>query len=161
MPLLRGRPRAVLRIRARNPQIADQVAVQLPPRPTSPPPTRHARLRPQGVRRFGGGGQADFARLRARLSSDDIWDIGAISAFFAMSNRLASTMKPAAQRRFYLMGRLPKGVTGARPSPGAPGAFTNPLSKRDAKRAEDRAVAPRRSRQGIGLKRIGLSRSVP
>ena len=52
---------------------------------------------------------ADFASLRDHGFSDDaIWDIGAISAFFAMSNRLAglSTMRP--NDEFYLLGRVPK-----------------------------------------------------
>ena len=53
--------------------------------------------------------EADFQDLRGHgFSEDDIWDIGAIAALFAMSNRLAhlSAMRP--NDEFYLMGRMPK-----------------------------------------------------
>jgi len=55
-------------------------------------------------------GDADFAALREHgFSDEDAWDIGAIAAFFALSNRMAnlSTMMPNAE--FYLLGRVPKG----------------------------------------------------
>ena len=49
---------------------------------------------------------ADFAELRGHgFSDEDIWDIGAIAAFFALSNRMANVtgMRPNAE--FYAMGR--------------------------------------------------------
>ena len=52
---------------------------------------------------------ADFDVLRDHeFSEEDIWDIGAISAFFSMSNRMAdlTTMRP--NDEFYLLGRVPK-----------------------------------------------------
>jgi uncharacterized peroxidase-related enzyme len=55
-------------------------------------------------------GEEAFDRLRAvGFSDDDIWDIGAIAAFFALSNRMAhwTAMRPNAE--FFLMGRVPKG----------------------------------------------------
>ena len=42
------------------------------------------------------------------LSEDDIWDVGAISAFFAMSNRLVHLTGTMPNEEFYLMGRVPK-----------------------------------------------------
>jgi uncharacterized peroxidase-related enzyme len=57
----------------------------------------------------GSVGEADFQRLRgAGFTDDEVWDIAAIAAFFAMSNRLAnfSSMRP--NDEFYLMGRVPK-----------------------------------------------------
>ena len=52
---------------------------------------------------------ADFAGLAAHgFSDDDIWDIAAISAFFALSNRMANVTGMRANDEFYLMGRLPK-----------------------------------------------------
>ena len=71
---------AILRIRAKNPQIADQIAVNY----------RKADITP---------------RQRAML---DIWDIAAISAFFALSNRLANVTAMRPHDEFYMMGRLPK-----------------------------------------------------
>ena len=52
---------------------------------------------------------ADFDKLREHgLSDEDIWDIGAITAFFSLSNRMANvtTMRP--NDEFYLLGRVPK-----------------------------------------------------
>ncbi|WP_232661333.1 peroxidase-related enzyme [Pseudonocardia sp. TRM90224] len=51
--------------------------------------------------------ELDDARL-AGLSDDEIWDIGAITALFAMSNRLAHLMALRPNPEFYLMGRLPR-----------------------------------------------------
>ena len=51
----------------------------------------------------------DFATLRGHgFSDDDIWDIGAISAFFGLSNRLANLSGMRPNDEFYLMGRVPK-----------------------------------------------------
>jgi alkylhydroperoxidase family enzyme len=48
--------------------------------------------------------------LRAHgLTDDDVWDIGSISAFFAMSNRLVHLTATMPNDEFYLMGRLPRG----------------------------------------------------
>jgi alkylhydroperoxidase family enzyme len=47
--------------------------------------------------------------LRAHgLTDDDIWDVGAISAFFAMSNRLSHLTKTLPNDEFYVMGRIPR-----------------------------------------------------
>ena len=71
---------------------------------------RHARLRHEGEPggRHGFGGR--FCRdCRPRLfSDDDIWDITAIAAFFALSNRLANVTAMRPNDEFYMMGRLPK-----------------------------------------------------
>ena len=51
----------------------------------------------------------DFDKLRGHgFSDEDIWDIGAITAFFSLSNRMANltTMRP--NDEFYLLGRVPK-----------------------------------------------------
>jgi uncharacterized peroxidase-related enzyme len=102
---------AVARIRARNPLIADQVAVDW----------RKADLtdRQRAILGFAVKlavvpaqvAEPDLDALRTHgLSEDDIWDVGAITALFAMSNRLAhlSAMRP--NDEFYLMGRVPKEV---------------------------------------------------
>lgn len=54
-------------------------------------------------------GERDIETLRAAgFSTDDIWDIGAITAFFALSNRMAHLTEMRPNDEFYLMGRLPK-----------------------------------------------------
>ena len=42
------------------------------------------------------------------FSEDDVWDIGAITAFFALSNRMAHLTDMRPNDEFYLMGRLPR-----------------------------------------------------
>jgi uncharacterized peroxidase-related enzyme len=100
---------AIARIRARNPLIADQVAVDW----------RKADLTDRQKAMLGFAvklavqpadvNEHDLDELRKRgFSDDDIWDIGSITALFALSNRIAhlSAMRPNDQ--FYLMGRLSK-----------------------------------------------------
>ena len=51
-------------------------------------------------------GEDDFAMLRRHgLSDDDIWDIGAIAAMFALSNRMANMLALRPNDEFYTMGR--------------------------------------------------------
>ena len=53
--------------------------------------------------------EADFADIASHgFSDDDIWDIAAISAFFALSNRMANVTSMRPNHEFYMMGRLPK-----------------------------------------------------
>jgi alkylhydroperoxidase family enzyme len=53
--------------------------------------------------------EQDFAEIAGHgFSNDDIWDIAAISAFFALSNRMANVTAMRPNDEFYLMGRLPK-----------------------------------------------------
>ena len=53
--------------------------------------------------------EADFEALRAQgFNDEDIWDIGAIAAFFALSNRMANLTAMRPNDEFYLMGRVPK-----------------------------------------------------
>jgi uncharacterized peroxidase-related enzyme len=54
-------------------------------------------------------GDADFSELEGHgFTNDDIWDIAAIAAFFALSNRIANVSAMRPNDEFYLMGRLPK-----------------------------------------------------
>ena len=105
---------AIARIRARDPLIADQVAVDW--RKADVSERQRAMLgfavklavRPAEVT------EDDLQRLRSHgFCDDDIWDIGAITALFALSNRVAhlSAMRPNAE--FYLLGRVPKEVFSA------------------------------------------------
>ncbi len=100
---------AILRIRAKNPRLADQVAVNY--RKADITPRQRAML--DFAMTVSRGAQlvsdADFAALSAHgFSHDDIWDIAAITAFFALSNRIANVSAMRPNDEFYLMGRLPK-----------------------------------------------------
>ena len=100
---------AILRIRAKNPLVADQVAINY--RKADITPRQKAMLdfalktslEAQTI------GEEDFAALRAHgFSDEDIWDIGAIAAFFALSNRMANLTDMRPNDEFYLLGRIPK-----------------------------------------------------
>lgn len=97
---------AILRIRAKDPLIADQVAVNY--RKADIPGRQKAMLDYAMKVCLASHtiGEEDFAALRAHgFSDDDIWDIGAIAAFFAMSNRLANMSAMRPNEEFYLLGR--------------------------------------------------------
>jgi uncharacterized peroxidase-related enzyme len=100
---------AILRIRARDPHLADQVAVDWRKAPL--PPRMHAVLE-VAVRLAVTPAEvtpADLAGLRAHgLTEDDVWDVGAIVSLFALSNRLAHWAAIPPNDEFYLMGRVAK-----------------------------------------------------
>ena len=56
--------------------------------------------------------EEDFEDLQeVGLDREDAWDIGAITAFFALSNRMAHVSAMQPNKEFYLMGRMPKSKT--------------------------------------------------
>jgi uncharacterized peroxidase-related enzyme len=100
---------AILRIRAKNPLIADQIAVNY--RKADITPRQRAMLDFAMKVSLDAGtiGEQDFADLASHgFTDDDAWDIAAISAFFALSNRMANVTAMRPNDEFYLMGRLPK-----------------------------------------------------
>jgi uncharacterized peroxidase-related enzyme len=100
---------AILRIRAKNPLIADQVAVNHRKADLSPRERAMLDFAMQVALDSGSVGEPDFQRLRgAGFGDEQIWDIAAIAAFFAMSNRLANVASMRPNDEFYLMGRVPK-----------------------------------------------------
>ena len=99
---------AILRIYEKNPLIADQIAVNH--RKADLTPRRRAMLdfAMKVALRSGEIDDADYDRLREHgFSDEDAWDIAAIAAFFAMSNRLANMSGMRPNDEFYLMGRVP------------------------------------------------------
>jgi uncharacterized peroxidase-related enzyme len=97
---------AILRIRAKNPLIADQVAVN--PRKSDVTPRQRAMLdfALRVAERAHEIDDADYDGLqRHGFTDDDAWDIAAIAAFFAMSNRLANAFSIRPNEEFYAMGR--------------------------------------------------------
>jgi uncharacterized peroxidase-related enzyme len=100
---------AILRIRAKNPRVADQVAVNYNKAEITPRQRAMLDFAMKVALESGSGGEADFAALReAGFSDEDIWDIGAVAAFFALSNRMANLTAMRPNDEFYLLGRLPK-----------------------------------------------------
>ena len=52
---------------------------------------------------------SDISDLESKgLSREDVWDVGSIAAFFALSNRMAHLTAMRPNEEFYLMGRIPK-----------------------------------------------------
>jgi len=100
---------AILRVRAKNPLIADQVAINYQKADLEPRQRAMLDFAMQVALDSATVSDADFPALRAHgFSEDDIWDIGAIAAFFALSNRLANLAAMRPNDEFYLMGRMPK-----------------------------------------------------
>jgi uncharacterized peroxidase-related enzyme len=100
---------AILRIRAKNPQIADQIAINYRKADITPRQRAMLDFAMKVSRDSQNSEEADFAEVAGHgFSNDDIWDIAAISAFFALSNRMASFTGMRPNDEFYLMGRVPK-----------------------------------------------------
>ncbi|UXU73895.1 MULTISPECIES: peroxidase-related enzyme [unclassified Paracoccus (in: a-proteobacteria)] len=97
---------AILRIRARNPLIADQVAVNWRKADLSAREFAMLAYAEKVALNAQQIGDADHAALReAGFDQDEIWDIGAIAAFFGMSNRLVNAGDIRPNDEFYMLGR--------------------------------------------------------
>ena len=100
---------AILRIYAKNPQIADQVATNYRKADINP---RQRAMLDFALKVALSSAEIvddDFARLRGQgFTDEDIWDIGAIAAFFALSNRMANMISMRPNDDFYLLGRTPR-----------------------------------------------------
>jgi uncharacterized peroxidase-related enzyme len=100
---------AILRIRAKNPQIADQIAVNYRKADITPRQRAMLDFAMKVSRTAQEISEEDFAAVAGHgFSDDDIWDIAAIAAFFALSNRMANVTAMRPNDEFYMMGRLPK-----------------------------------------------------
>jgi uncharacterized peroxidase-related enzyme len=100
---------AILRVRARNPLIADQVAVNYRKADITPRQRAMLDFAMQVALESQTVADADLERLRVQgFSDEDLWDIAAIAAFFAMSNRLANVTSMRPNDEFYLLGRIAK-----------------------------------------------------
>jgi uncharacterized peroxidase-related enzyme len=100
---------AILRIYEKAPLIADQIATNYLKADITPRQRLMLRFALKVCRQSDELIEADFEKLRdAGFSDEDIWDIGAITAFFGMSNRLANMTSMRPNDEFYLMGRVPR-----------------------------------------------------
>lgn len=101
---------AILRVRAKNPLLADQVAVNYRKSDITPRQRFMLDFAMKVALESHTVEDADYEALRAQgFSDDDIWDIAAIAAMFAMSNRLANAFSIRPNDEFYLLGRVPRG----------------------------------------------------
>jgi uncharacterized peroxidase-related enzyme len=100
---------AILRIRAKDPRIADQLAVNYRKADITPRQRAMLDFAMQVALHSETVDEASLQALRAHgFTTDDAWDIAAISAFFALSNRLANVTNMRPNDEFYLLGRVPK-----------------------------------------------------
>jgi len=100
---------AILRIYAKNPLVADQIAVNYRKADISQRQRAMLAFAMKVAVNSVAIDDADFIALREHgFTDEDIWDIGAIAAFFALSNRMANMISMRPNDEFYLMGRAPR-----------------------------------------------------
>ena len=100
---------ALLRIYAKNPLLADQVAINHLKADITPRQKAMLDFAVKVCLDSAAVSEADYAPLHAHgFDDEDIWDIATITAFFGMSNRIANAIGMRPNTEFYLMGRLPR-----------------------------------------------------
>ncbi len=100
---------AILRIRAKNPLVADQIAINYRKADISDRQKAMLDFAMKVSLSAHTVTDTDLVELRTHnFTDDDAWDITAIAAFFALSNRMANVTSMRPNDEFYLMGRLPK-----------------------------------------------------
>jgi uncharacterized peroxidase-related enzyme len=100
---------AILRVYEKKPLIADQIAVNHRKADITPRQRAMLDFAMKVCLASHEIDDADYAALRRHhFSDEDIWDIGAIAAFFGLSNRMANMIGMRPNDEFYLMGRVPK-----------------------------------------------------
>jgi uncharacterized peroxidase-related enzyme len=100
---------AILRVRARDGEIADRIAANWRTAPVTERQQAMLAFAVKLARTPEDLNAADFTALRSHgFSEDDIWDIGAITGFFAFSNRMAHLMGLQPNPEFFGMGRTPR-----------------------------------------------------
>ena len=103
---------AILRIYEKKPLLADQVAINYRKADIGPRQRAMLDFAMKVCRHSDEMDDADFAALHAQgFNDEDAWDIAAITAFFGLSNRMASFSGMMPNPEFYLMGRVPKAKT--------------------------------------------------
>jgi uncharacterized peroxidase-related enzyme len=100
---------AILRVYAKNTLVADQVAINYRNADISERQKAMLEFALKVATRSAEVVDADYAALHGHgFSDEDIWDIGAIAAFFALSNRMAALIDMRPNDEFYLLGRTPR-----------------------------------------------------
>ncbi len=97
---------AILRIRAKNPLIADQVAINYRKADITPRQTAMLDFAMQVSQAAYAVGEQDFEALKTHgFDEEDIWDIMAITGLFGFSNRMANVTSMRPNDEFYTLGR--------------------------------------------------------
>ncbi len=100
---------AILRVYEKKPLIADQIAVNYRKADLTPRQQAMLDFAMKVCTDSAAIADAEFDALRAHgFGDEDIWDIGAITAFFGLSNRMANLISMRPNDEFYLMGRVPR-----------------------------------------------------
>ncbi|HZF84413.1 MAG TPA: peroxidase-related enzyme [Burkholderiaceae bacterium] len=100
---------ALLRIYEKKPLVADQVAVNWRKADITPRQRAMLAFAMKVCERSHEVDDVDFEALHAHgFDDEDIWDIAAITAFFGLSNRMASFSGMQPNPEFFLMGRVPR-----------------------------------------------------
>ena len=100
---------ALLRIYGKHPLVADQVAANYRKADITPRQKAMLAFAVKVATASSEVGDTDFEALRSHgFTEEDAWDIGAIAAFFALSNRMANLIGMRPNDEFYLMGRIPR-----------------------------------------------------
>ena len=103
---------AILRVYARDPLIADQVSINFRKADLSAREKAMLSFADKIARNSAVLEEQDFESLKAHgFDEEDIWDIGAIAAFFALSNRMANLIAMRPNDEFYMIGRKPREST--------------------------------------------------
>ncbi len=101
---------AILRIYEKKPLLADQLAVNHRKADITPRQKAMLDFAMKVCTASHSVDESDFDGLRAHgFDDEDIWDIGAITAFFGLSNRMANLTAMRPNDEFFLMGRIPRG----------------------------------------------------
>jgi uncharacterized peroxidase-related enzyme len=104
---------AILRVYEKKPLIADQVAVNHRKADITPRQKAMLDFAMKVALESHRIEDADFAALAEHgFSTEDAWDIGAIAAFFGLSNRMANLTSMRPNDEFYVMGRVPREKSG-------------------------------------------------
>jgi uncharacterized peroxidase-related enzyme len=100
---------AILRVYEKNPLIADQLAVNYRKADITPRQRAMLDFALKVCEQSRDIDEADYTALHAHgFTDEDIWDIGAITAFFGLSNRMANLIGMRPNDDFFLMGRVPR-----------------------------------------------------
>ncbi len=100
---------ALLRIYAKAPLVADQIAANFRKADITPRQKAMLAFAMKVATDSPSIADEDFVALKGHgFDDEDIWDIGAIAAFFALSNRMANLIGMRPNDEFYLMGRVPR-----------------------------------------------------
>ncbi|RDH99542.1 peroxidase-related enzyme [Caldimonas thermodepolymerans] len=100
---------AILRVYEKQPLLADQIATNYLKADITPRQKAMLAFALKVCKDSASITDADFEALRAHgFSDEDIWDIGAITALFGLSNRMANLISLRPNDEFYLLGRVPR-----------------------------------------------------